>query len=109
MAPSVVLRDLSDVVGEYLKRGSQAHSDGSLRTRRWQDKQGKDRYTTEIRAERLRLPSSRTEHQAGIPRAKDPCEGRLAFPIRSETLRLVTTIRIRFKLGLDSTARMRAE
>ncbi len=39
---------LAEIAGEYLKKGSQVYVEGSLRTRKWQDKEGKDRYTTEI-------------------------------------------------------------
>jgi single-strand DNA-binding protein len=39
---------LAEVAGEYLKKGSQVYVEGRLRTRKWQDKEGKDRYTTEI-------------------------------------------------------------
>jgi single-strand DNA-binding protein len=39
---------LAEVVGEYLKKGSQVYIEGKLRTRKWKDKEGVDRYTTEI-------------------------------------------------------------
>jgi single-strand DNA-binding protein len=39
---------LAEIAGEYLKKGSQAYIEGKLQTRKWQDKQGQDRYTTEI-------------------------------------------------------------
>ena len=39
---------LAEVAGEYLRKGSQVYIEGSLRTRKWQDKEGKDRYSTEI-------------------------------------------------------------
>jgi single-strand DNA-binding protein len=39
---------LAEVAGEYLRKGSQVYIEGSLRTRKWQDKQGNDRYSTEI-------------------------------------------------------------
>ena len=41
---------LAEVAGEYLKKGSQVYVEGRLRTRKWQDKDGQDRYTTEIMA-----------------------------------------------------------
>ena len=44
---------LAEVVGEYLKKGSQVYVEGSLRTRKWQDKDGNDRYSTEVRADRM--------------------------------------------------------
>ena len=51
---------LAEVVGEYLKRGSKAFVEGSLRTRKWQDKNGQDRYTTEIVASDLQMLDSRS-------------------------------------------------
>jgi len=39
---------LAEICGEYLKKGSQVYVEGKLRTRKWQDKEGQDRYTTEI-------------------------------------------------------------
>src|SRR5262245_28468824 len=50
---------LAEVAGEYLKKGSQVYVEGRLRTRKWQDKEGHDRYTTEIVAERMQMLGSR--------------------------------------------------
>lgn len=44
----VFYRRLAEVVGEYVKKGSMIYVEGKLQTRKWQDKEGKDRYTTEI-------------------------------------------------------------
>ena len=44
----VIYRRLAEIAGEYLKKGSQIYVEGKLQTRKWQDKEGKDRYTTEI-------------------------------------------------------------
>jgi len=44
----VFYRRLAEIAGEYLKKGSQIFVEGKLQTRKWQDKEGKDRYTTEI-------------------------------------------------------------
>lgn len=58
----VVLYDrLAEIAGEYLKKGSSCFVEGRLRTRKWQDKDGIDRYTTEIIAESLQLLGSRQE------------------------------------------------
>jgi len=46
---------LATIAGEYLKKGSQVYVEGSLRTRKWQDKDGQDRYTTEIRADVMQM------------------------------------------------------
>jgi len=50
---------LAEIAGEYLKKGSQVYIEGSLRTRKWQDKEGKERYTTEIVADRMQMLGSR--------------------------------------------------
>lgn len=46
---------LAEVVGEYLKKGAQVYVEGHLHTRKWQDKEGKDRYTTEIVAGEMQM------------------------------------------------------
>jgi single-strand DNA-binding protein len=59
---------LAEIAGEYLKKGSQVYIEGQLRTRKYQDKEtGKDRYSTEIRADRMQMLGSRAG--AGEPRA----------------------------------------
>ncbi|MBU2790509.1 single-stranded DNA-binding protein [Acidithiobacillus caldus] len=45
----------AEIAGEYLRKGSQAYIEGRLQTRKWTDKDGQDRYTTEIRGDRLQL------------------------------------------------------
>ena len=65
---------LATVAGEYLKKGSQVYVEGSLRTRKWQDKEGKDRYTTEIRADTMQMLGSRAG--AGEPRGETRGEPR---------------------------------
>jgi single-strand DNA-binding protein len=50
---------LGEIAGEYLKKGSKVYIEGSLRTRKWQDKQGNDRYTTEIIANEMQMLDGR--------------------------------------------------
>ncbi len=50
---------LGEIAGEYLKKGSQVYIEGRLRTRKWQDKQGNDRYTTEIIANDMQMMGGR--------------------------------------------------
>jgi single-strand DNA-binding protein len=50
---------LAEVAAEYLKKGSQVYIEGSLRTRKWQDKQGNDRYSTEIVANDMQMLGGR--------------------------------------------------
>lgn len=49
----------AEVAGEYLKKGSPVYIEGRIRTRKWQDKEGQDRYSTEIVADRMQLLGSR--------------------------------------------------
>ena len=50
---------LAEIAGEYLKKGAQIYIEGRLQTRKWQDKDGKDRYTTEIVANDMQMLGSR--------------------------------------------------
>jgi single-strand DNA-binding protein len=50
---------LAEIAGEYLKKGRPVYVEGRLKTRKWQDKEGQDRYTTEIVAEEMQLLGSR--------------------------------------------------
>jgi single-strand DNA-binding protein len=65
----VVLFDkLGEISAEYLRKGSQVYIEGSLRTRKWQDKEGKDQYTTEIVAREMQMLGGRGGSGAGEPR-----------------------------------------
>lgn len=55
----VFFRKLAEIAGQYLKKGSQVYIEGSLKTRKWQDKDGQDRYTTEIVADQMKMLGSR--------------------------------------------------
>jgi single-strand DNA-binding protein len=61
---------LAEIAGEYLKKGSQVYVEGALRTRKWQDKEGKERYTTEIVADRMQMLGSRGG--GSEPMAREP-------------------------------------
>lgn len=50
---------LGEIAGEYLKKGAQIYVEGRLQTRKWQDKEGKDRYTTEIVANEMQMLGSK--------------------------------------------------
>ncbi|HEY8053794.1 MAG TPA: single-stranded DNA-binding protein [Steroidobacteraceae bacterium] len=56
---------LAEIAGEYLKKGSQVYIEGSLRTRKWQDKQGNERYSTEIIGNELQMLGGRGGAGAG--------------------------------------------
>ncbi|HEC18383.1 MAG TPA: single-stranded DNA-binding protein [Gammaproteobacteria bacterium] len=55
----VFFRRLAEIAGEYLKKGSKVYIEGKLQTRKWQDQQGNDRYTTEIIANEMQMLDSR--------------------------------------------------
>ena len=57
---NIVMYDrLAEIAAEYLRKGSQVYVEGRLRTRKWQDKEGRDRYTTEINANEMQMLGSR--------------------------------------------------
>lgn len=56
-------RKLAEIVGEYCKKGKSIYVEGRLETRKWQDKSGQDRYTTEIIATDMKLLGSKPEGQ----------------------------------------------
>ena len=55
----VFFRRLAEIAGEYLKKGSKVYIEGKLQTRKWQDNQGQDRYTTEIVANEMQMLDSK--------------------------------------------------
>ena len=61
----VFFNRLAEIAGEYLKKGSQVYVEGRLRTRKWQDKEGQDRYTTEIVGDRMQMLGGGSEGGAG--------------------------------------------
>ena len=63
---------LAEIAGEYLKKGSQVYVEGRLQTRKWQDKDGQDRYTTEIVADRMQMLGSRQGMGGGAAAAAEP-------------------------------------
>ena len=65
---------LAEIAGEYLKKGSQVYVEGRLQTRKWQDKDGQDKYTTEIVANAMQMLGSR-QGMGGGDRGADMGEG----------------------------------
>ena len=55
----VMYRKLAEIAGEYLKKGSSVFVEGSLQTRKWQTKEGQDRYTTEVAADTMQMLGGR--------------------------------------------------
>jgi single-strand DNA-binding protein len=60
---------LAEIASEYLRKGSQVYIEGSLRTRKWQDKQGNERYSTEIVGNEMQMLGGRGGGGAGAPAA----------------------------------------
>lgn len=71
----VLYRRLAEIAGQYLHKGSQVYIEGRLKTRKWQDNNGQDRYTTEIQGDNLQMLGGRQDEpkQAKPSKAKpDP-------------------------------------
>jgi single-strand DNA-binding protein len=67
----VFFNRLAEIVGEYLHKGSKIYVEGSLRTRKWQDKNGLDRYTTEIIANEMHILDSKAGGRAVGPDSEE--------------------------------------
>jgi single-strand DNA-binding protein len=90
---SIVMYDkLGEIAAEYLRKGSQVYIEGKIRTRKWQDKEGKDRYTTEVIADQMQMLGSRgggggAPSEPREPRSSSrpaPAEDRSAAPVADE-------------------------
>jgi len=53
---------LAEIAGEYLKKGSKIYVEGKLKTRKWQDQQGRDRYTTEVICKEMQMIDSKADN-----------------------------------------------
>ncbi len=62
----VFFNRLAEIAGEYLKKGSKVYVEGKLQTRKWQDKDGQDRYTTEIVGNEMQMLDSRGGGAGGM-------------------------------------------
>jgi single-strand DNA-binding protein len=69
---------LAEIASEYLRKGSQVYIEGSLRTRKWQDKQGNERYSTEIVGNEMQMLGGRGGAGAGAAGAGAPGAGAAA-------------------------------
>lgn len=69
----VFFRRLAEIAGQYLAKGSSVYVEGSLKTRKWQDKDGSDRYTTEIVGSEMKMLGSKGDgEQQQAPQAERP-------------------------------------
>ena len=86
----VFYRKLAEIVGQYLKKGSSVYIEGRIRTRKWQDKEGQERYTTEIEANEMQMlggkpsgesaPSEKPQRNAqGAPKQSFEDDGEIPF------------------------------
>ena len=72
---SIVMYDrLAEIAAEYLRKGSQVYIEGKLRTRKWQDKEGNDRYSTEIVANEMQMLGGRGGGGAGGGSEREPAQ-----------------------------------
>ena len=67
----VARKKLAEIVGQYVKKGSKLYIEGSIKTRKWQDKEGKDRYITEIMVQDMQMLDGRGDREAA-PRQAEP-------------------------------------
>lgn len=68
----VFYRRQAEVAGEYLRKGSKVYVEGRLKTRKWQDQNGQDRYTTEIQGDVLQMLDSRNSQNGDFQSAPRP-------------------------------------
>jgi len=71
----IIFGKLAEIAGQYLKKGSSAYFEGKLQTRKWQDKDGNDRYTTEIVANEMQMIGGRDDRPQDMqsqPAKKQP-------------------------------------
>jgi single-strand DNA-binding protein len=70
-----MFRRLAEIAGEYLRKGSSIYVEGRLKTRKWQDKNGQDRYTTEIEASEMKMldraPTTSSQYVAPVLKSKE--------------------------------------
>ena len=70
----VIYGKLAEIAEKYLKKGSQVYLEGKLKTRKWQDKSGQDRYTTEIVADQMQMLDSKENNSAENNAASQPAQ-----------------------------------
>jgi len=78
---------LAEIAGEYLSKGSSVYIEGRLQTRKWQDKEGHDRWTTEIVGDRLQMLSSKNGGGQQQPRGESaPEQGNLPSDVEDDDI-----------------------
>jgi single-strand DNA-binding protein len=71
----VFFNRLAEIAGEYLRKGRQVYIEGSLRTRKWQDQNGQDRWTTEIVANEMQMLGNRGDDMGSRPSSEQGFRG----------------------------------
>lgn len=66
----VFFRKLAEIASQYLKKGAQVYVEGALKTRKWQDQSGQDRYTTEIVADNMKMLGGKRDGEQSAPRSE---------------------------------------
>jgi len=72
----------AEIAGEYLKKGSQVYIEGRLETRKWTDKEGQERTTTEVRADRMQMLGSRSGGSERMAPPEDDAPRAAAAPTK---------------------------
>ena len=73
----------AEVVGQYVKKGSKIYVEGRLQTRKWQDKEGQDRYTTEVRGDVMRMLDRRGDNAGSMDQEPPSAESRRPAPAKT--------------------------
>ena len=68
----VMYRKLAEIAGKYLKKGAQVYIEGRIRTRKWTDKDGQDRYTTEIESNEMQMLGGKRDSAPGAGTEQPP-------------------------------------
>lgn len=80
----VFFNRLAEIAGEYLKKGSKVYVEGSLRTRKWQDKDGSDRYTTEIVASEMQMLDGKTDTSNNVQQSSKKKQQSQQQPVNND-------------------------
>ena len=67
----VTFRKLAEICGKYLAKGSSVYIEGKIKTEKWQDKEGNDRYTTKIIADEMRMLGGKRDGEQSAPSERD--------------------------------------
>jgi single-strand DNA-binding protein len=79
----VMYRKLAEIAGEYLKKGSSIYVEGRLQTRKWQTKEGQDRYTTEVIADSMQMLGGRS-NASQSDKSSDDNFNQASSPVKSQ-------------------------